>query len=391
MKTILISLISDHTIPNILAIHHFKPDDLLFISTTTMEKKNKTADILNALDRLGLHYKIDPIIVQEDSILDSHEKIGKWIEGKEDAEFLVNLTGGTKIMSIAAYEFFKDYSNKMIYIPIPKNEFIIPFPKKRPGAPVKLDLKLSVIEYLTAYGLTVLNESHLNSYRKDAIKRKELSKWITNNYDKLKNLLMWLCNILRTHRNKKQFILKGGFDDASKEEKQLLSRLNFAYYKGTVSKKIDKSEINYLTGGWLEEFCFVNVSELLGQGIDDAVISLQLKNRQGGNNEFDIMFTKDNALYSIECKSLDQNEDKKADALYKVGALQKEFGLRVESFFVTTSPHILKDGKIKQSIQARAEQFKTTIIPPSKVSQFGEILKRNLRNKTQDDKIFYQD
>jgi len=91
------------------------------------------------------------------------------------------------------------------------------------------------------------------------------------------------------------------------------------------------------------------------------------------------MFTRDNALYFIECKSLDQNEDKKTDALYKVGALQKEFGLRVESFFVTTSPYILKDGKIKQSLRARAEQFKTTIIPPSKVSQFGEILERNLK------------
>jgi len=379
MKTILISLISDHTIPNVLAVHHFKPDELLFISTKKMEKKKKITAILMTLDRLGLTYENDSIIVREDSILDCHKKIGNWIEGKEDAEFVVNLTGGTKIMSIAAYEFFKDYSSKMIYIPIPKNEFIVPFPKKRPGEPVKLDLRLSVIEYLTAYGLKVVNESHLDSYREDAIKRKELSNWIANNYDKLKNLLMWLCGILRTHRKKKQFILKDKFFGASSEEEQLLSRLNFAYDKGTVSKEIDKSEINYLTGGWLEEFCFVNVSELVDRGIDDAVIGLQLENTQGGNNEFDIMFTRDNALYFIECKSLDQNEDKKTDALYKVGALQKEFGLRIESFFVTTSPYILKDEKIKQSIRARAEQFKTTIISPLEVSRFGEILKRKLK------------
>lgn len=379
MKTILISLVSDHTIPNILPIHHFKPDDLLFISTTAMEKKNKVADILNALDRLGLQYKIDPIIVREDSILDCHKKIGMWIEGKEDAEFVVNLTGGTKIMSIAAYEFFKDYSSKMIYIPISKNEFIVPFPKKRPSEPVQLDLRLSVIEYLTAYGLTAVNESRLDSCCEDAIKRKELSNWIANNYDKLKNLLMWLYQILGSYRKKKQFTLEGNFFGASNEEIQLLSRLNFAYDKETVFKELCKSEINYLTGGWLEEFCFVKILELVGKGIDDAVIGLQLRNSQGGNNEFDIMFTRDNALYFIECKSLDQNEDKKADALYKVGALQKEFGLRVESFFVTTSPYILKDGKIKQSIRARAEQFKTTIIPPSKVSQFREILERNLK------------
>ena len=379
MKTILISLVSDHTIPNILAIHHFKPDELLFISTTKMEKKNKVSAILMTLNRLALGYKSDPVIVTEDSILDCHKKIGEWIDGKEDAEFVVNLTGGTKIMSIAAYEFFKDYSNKMIYVPIPKNEFIVPFPKKRPGKPVKLDLRLSVIDYLTAYGLTILNASHLDSYREGAIKRKELSEWIAGNYDNLKNLLKWLCEKLRTHRRDNQFILEDEFLGASGEEKQLLSKLNFDYKEGSVFKKLSKAEIKYLTGGWLEEFCFVKVSELIGQGIDDAVLELQIKNCLGRDNEFDIMFTKDNALYFIECKSLDQNEDKKTDALYKVGALQKEFGLRVESFFVTTSPYILKDGKIKQSIRTRAEQFKTTIIPPSKVSQFGEILKRNLK------------
>ena len=296
MKTILISLVSDQTIPNILVIHHFKPDELLFISTTEMEKKDKVSAILTALDRLGLELKSDSVIVREDSILDFQKKVSEWIEEKEDAEFVVNFTGGTKIMSIAAYEFFKNYSSKMIYVPIPRNEFIVPFPMKRPGEPVKLDLRLSVIEYLTAYGLTVVNESHLNSYREEAIKRRELSEWIVENYDNLKNLLKWLCGILRNHRNEKQFILKDDFGDPSSEEKQLLSRLNYAYDEGFVFKKIDKSEINYLTGGWLEEFCFVRISELVDQGIDDAIIGLQVKNRLGRNNEFDIMLTKDDAL-----------------------------------------------------------------------------------------------
>jgi Domain of unknown function (DUF1887). len=382
MKTILISLISDQTIPNILAIHHFRPDELLFISTEEMERKNKISAILMTLELLGLKCQNDSVIVREDSILNCHKKLSKWIEGKEDSEFVVNLTGGTKIMSIAAYEFFKDYSSKMIYIPIPKNEFIVPFPKKQPAEPVKLDLRLSVIEYLTAYGLTVTNESHLSRYREEAIKRRELSAWIVENYDNLKNLLTILGGVLRDHRSKKQFALKCKFCGATREEKQLLSRLNFAYEEDTISKKIDKSGINYLTGGWLEEFCFVKVSELVGKGIDSAVIGLKIKNRLGRDNEFDIMFTRNNALYFIECKSLDQHNDKSTDALYKVGALQNEFGLRVESFLVTTSPYILKDEEIKQSIQARAEQFKTTVIPPSKVSQFGKILEQNLKTQT---------
>jgi len=178
MKTILISLVSEQTIPNILAIHHFKPDELLFITTDEMQKKRKIEAIINTLRELRLNYegKSNILVVQEDSILDCHRKIDKWIENREDSEFVVNLTGGTKIMSIAAYEYFKDYSSKMIYIPIPKNEFIIPFPKKSPGKPTELTLRLSVIQYLTAYGLDIVNRARLRGYEEDAIQRKKLSE-----------------------------------------------------------------------------------------------------------------------------------------------------------------------------------------------------------------------
>ena len=139
----------------------------------------------------------------------------------------------------------------------------------------------------------------------------------------------------------------------------------------------------YVTGGgcsffWV--FCFNGVSDLVGKGIDDVVINLKLKKEQN-ENEFDVMFTKDNALYFVECKSLDQEKDKETDILYKIGALQKEFGLRIESFLVSTSPHILKDGEIKLSLQSRAEQFKTTIIPPSEVMNFKNFIVQKLKLK----------
>ncbi|WP_419470278.1 hypothetical protein [Candidatus Kuenenia sp.] len=56
MKQMLVSLVSEQTIPNILAIHHFRPNELLFISTKVMEYKGKTSAILNTPDMLGLKY-----------------------------------------------------------------------------------------------------------------------------------------------------------------------------------------------------------------------------------------------------------------------------------------------------------------------------------------------
>lgn len=94
MNHIHVCLVSDQTIPNILGIFHFNPHELLFITTENMEKKEKVSSILKTLNRLGRKYdeRFSKINIQEDSILDCHRKIEKWIEGKEDAEFIINLT-----------------------------------------------------------------------------------------------------------------------------------------------------------------------------------------------------------------------------------------------------------------------------------------------------------
>lgn len=381
MTHIHVCLVSEHTIPNILAIHHFKPEMILFITTDDMERRGKVLAILKTLSRLGLEYDKCSyrITVREDSILDCHRKIDEWIRGREDSEFTVNLTGGTKIMSIAAYEYFKDYNSKMIYIAYPKNEFIIPFPKRIPGKPADIDLRLSVIQYLTAYGLDATNENKLENYQQDALGRRDLTWWIVENYDSLKNLLIWFSGNLREHRSDKEFELNGPFSGATTEELALLERFNFVYDNSIIRKKLTRSEIRYLTGGWLEEFCFNSISQYIGGGINDVVIGLQLRNKQGRDNEFDVMFTKDNALYFIECKSLDQHDDRNVDILYKIGALQKEFGLKVNSFLVTTSPYILKNGELRQSVKARAEQFKTVVITPEEICKFENILVEKLK------------
>ena len=78
MKKVLVSLVSDQTIPNILAIHHFRPDGLLFITTEEMEKRGKFKAIMETLRMLGLDYPetcVQKLLVKEDSILDCHRNI----------------------------------------------------------------------------------------------------------------------------------------------------------------------------------------------------------------------------------------------------------------------------------------------------------------------------
>ncbi|MCL6584840.1 MAG: DUF1887 family protein [bacterium] len=420
MSRVLVSLVSEQPIPNILAIHHFKPDELLFISTQKMENQCKTSSILKTLELLELgdyqkDNKFHKILVQEDSILDCYQRLDEWInksgKGKEEVEFVVNLTCGTKIMSFAAYEFFRDYNNKMIYVPIAKNEFIVPFPKKSAGQPTALNLRLKVIEYLTAYSLKVLNNKNLDTCRQEAKERKELSKWMVENYNQIENLLHWLYSKLGNHRNKKNFELTDTFDKPTQEERAFLGRFGFSLsneegsQRLTISKKLTKSQIRYLTGGWLEEYCFNSLLELHEQGlIDDVQIGLHLEkfhgqeadygqgqlSRQPGQpegksvcrqaaegqksnneNEYDCLFTKDNALYFVECKSLPQDKGETKSTLYKIEALQQNFGLKVNSFLVTAS----------SPSEDLAKRFKSEIISLSELGQLKEKIAQKIRAK----------
>jgi len=382
-KKILVQLVSEQTIPNILAVHHFSPDEVLFISTDAMERQGKTAAIVRSLSRLGipLENRYASIVVREDSLLDCHRKLDSWMDGREDSEFIVNLTCGTKIMAIAAFKFFEDYPSRMIYVPLPKNEYITPFPKKLNAPAVPLSLRLDVVSYLAAYGLQVINEWSMVRRREDGIKRKELAGWIALNYDKVKNLLVWLGGALREHRDDNcDYHFRAERKEASLQEKELLATMGFSYDGSVVSKRLTRSEIGFLTGDWLEDYCFNEVRAMLGQGVDDVVVGLKLKNKDGGDNEFDVMFTRDNALYFVECKSLDQHEDRSQNqALYKIGALSKNFGLRVKSFLLTTAPGIMKNGEIRPSVLARADQFGATIIPPGRTCEFRRIVCEKLK------------
>ncbi len=199
-----------------------------------------------------------------------------------------------------------------------------------------------------------------------------------NNYEAIESLLERFSDKLRIHRGDDEHEWKTDYKPQNEHEKNLFDKLGFEHINCTFKKIFKKDEIEYITGGWLEEYCYVELSKFLGNGIDDLLLNAQIGygNRK---NEYDVIFTKDNALYTIECKSLSQSHDVKGEILYKIGALQRDFGLKTKSYLVTTSPHLLKDGELKPSIKDRAEQLKTKVIKPHEVKSFSEIMAKDLK------------
>ncbi|MEW6187837.1 MAG: DUF1887 family CARF protein [Thermodesulfobacteriota bacterium] len=389
MKTCLVSLVSDQTIPNILVALHFKPDFLLFFSTKQMEDKGKTKAILETLKLRGLDYFSNHQVFQisENSILDLQQKFSNWsAEAGGQYDYIVNLTCGTKLMSLSAYDLFKEYGSMMVYIPIPRNEFLIPFPKHRPKEPTLLTDRLSVEEYLLAYGFKINNKNHIEKNKSISRDRKQKTKLIMNNYRQLQPILLSFFKQLQPVLNKfpKSGVVVTVDKKIDKEaEKEFLMALGFPPSKEKPSKVVEKSEGKYLCGGWLEEYVFLIVDELLG-GKGDIQIGVEAIDNQENKNEFDVIFTFENTLNLIECKSLDPEEGSEfkvgiTDFFYKLGALRRNFGLTPKAFLATTSKDIYdQSGLVKSHLLERGKQFNITLITLDQLKDLPEFLLKQL-------------
>lgn len=113
MPNILVSLISEQTIPNFLILRHYihKVDDFIFLTTQKMESNNiNTSRSYWLAKTLGLDfYSINRIIIKDDDYFYNLEQLSNCIP--ENCDYILNITGGTKIMVLSCYDFFRQNRN----------------------------------------------------------------------------------------------------------------------------------------------------------------------------------------------------------------------------------------------------------------------------------------
>ncbi|BBO16807.1 conserved hypothetical protein [Candidatus Brocadia pituitae] len=380
MKRILVSLVSEHTIPNILIAAHYKPDDFWFVSTDKMERERKVECIVNTLklkELLPASGNIQKVIVDQDSPSDCMGKIESLIEKVDgEVEYVVNITGGNKLMALATYEVFRETGQRVIidYIPLGKNELVQIFPRKKPLRTCKIKERLNLEEYLSSYGFGIQNKNSLEKVKTNALSRKESSQWILDNYEQLKDMLGFLYKNLKDVRNKKEYQLSATFDrDPANSELEILEKHGFEIKDRLISKDMKKDEIVYLTGGWFEEFVFNEIYTLVQEGtLDDARIGVQIESHSRTSNDLDIAFMKDNSFYYVECKTLGNEEDQSIirDEIYKKGAISALLGKGEKRAMICTT-----QSQINESLTKRARDYSIGILSIEQVRNFKNRLR----------------
>lgn len=288
----IVSILSDQLIPNLLFIKQIaKEDDFhVFLTTEKMGTKNKTEILVDTLALRPEQYLSLKIDSDNPSLILEQLQSFNWTLSNQ---YVVNITGGTKIMSQMVFSFFKNIAlSEIYYRPLGHSylEKLHPI-LERIDTDAIIDLGLE--EYLSAHGYTFEGNTKLSS----KISRAE-------------DLYSQIC---------------------AKGDSALVKLIANAQQQGYF--KLDKP---YLTGGWFEEWLYYKVKETLKLEDDQIAYNLKLKsrfsNRQtDSDNEIDVAFVYKNNLYIIECKVYSKKQldgNKITNAIYKISSLRHSMGLK---------------------------------------------------------------
>ncbi|MFW5700398.1 MAG: Card1-like endonuclease domain-containing protein [Cyclobacteriaceae bacterium] len=315
---ILVSIVSEQTIPNVLVIKELGPfDRYVFIRTGKLQNAyNAIKDVCNLNES-----DCEEIIVSEYSYSDNENKLQKH-EFPVDCEITLNSTGGTKIMSAAALNFFKNKYSRIIYLAINANKIRELYPKEK-EFPIKY--KLNVEEFFNAYNVDIKNIDN-PKYEWD-VSKNVFTKFsdINKNFN---TVLKKLRDYINNRPQKKVGIHE--FENLNKLLKTVSLPLESA-------DNIKKSEIRWLTGGWFEEYCYYFFQKK--HGLEGKHININAKTKKDNSqNEFDVIFTLDNKLFIIECKTIIfskiNGKNLFNDTLFKLAALRSYFGIAPKGMIV---------------------------------------------------------
>lgn len=338
---LLINLISDQTIPNIQFIKEFRKsaDELLFITTETMEEKGVSEWILKTLNIKNQY--THRLVVSPFSFSDIRVKLNGFDYEKYD-QILVNLTGGTKIMSLISFDFFKNKGAEIYYLTGKQGQYFKIFPEKKKNE-FQLQHHISLREYLTAYGFKV-RETKPSGIPFHYTQR--FFKWFTE--DKTEGHYRIISKLQNFRRKGCEITDVEGLGN-------LLNEIGFLYK----DNKLTKYQIKYLTGEWFEEYIYYIVKKELNLG-DDLKTGIVLTKNEV-QNEYDVVFLYKEQLHLIECKTYILSDIKKSlvnDTIYKSSSLLKQMGLFAQSYIFTLN----KEMDLRKASFDRADELRIKII-----------------------------
>lgn len=383
---ILLCLLSEQHVPNLLSVHHFQPDRLVLIESDWMREKHHAADrFLAALQSGGCDLVRDVTAIVEplahqDSLRDVQAAVKSAFGRFPTDEWIVNVTGGTKPMSIATHEFFRTLGATLIYVDNSKPDVMNWMDGSRHET---CAYRPTIKEWLLGYGFQIRK-----SDADIAAAEERARAW-------------WQCaRTIALHASPRELIAWTAGDDGDKERGRAREKgmdmipdrmgellkipavmaavaetFELQLFEAGLVGRIDKYAAQFLSGEWLEAFLWGLLDRHQTElGLWDVRLGIEVIGKEGEPNEFDVTFMRRHNLNMLECKSGAQTHDPRTEILYKVEAVMQQFkAIRVSKYLATTSADVFaKDStELKPALKRRADFYQCSLLTFPKIQQLA--------------------
>ena len=321
-------LISQQAAPNLLAALDpgLKPAEAVLLVSERMRGR---ADALErVLREAGVRTQRLPLVNEHDypaleaALLDLAAARG-------DERIALNVTGGTKLMALAAQSIALAAGWSVFYVDADTDEVI--WLGARAGQRQRLTEHLRLRHYLMGYGF----EPGASSGRPPADTRQEaLIQTLLlqiGSLEKPLGQLNWLAQ-----RAEESRALSVALEPKLQHEPGLAALLRQFEAAGVLTVAgaaitfPDEARRGFAKGGWLEQHLHRVVSGQSGAlGLRDLAANLEVTDAGGVTNELDLVFLARNRLFIVECKTarMDKPQAPKAnDTLFKLAEIVRRVG-----------------------------------------------------------------
>lgn len=244
-------------------------------------------------------------------------------------EVLLNITGGTKLMSVAAQSVVHAADWRMFYVDADTDR--ISWLGRDTPPPQALSEQLRLRHYLKSYGFSLpQGPSRAGMTASQQVLTDTLLCQIGSLEQPLSQL-NWLSQMAEERKS-----LAVQMSPQQTDSRSLEALLRHFREAGCLVVENDtirfnsESERDFVKGGWLEQHVMQCVHQLTGEaGIRDKAANLRVQDANSVESELDVAFLAHNRLFVIECKTarMDKPESPKAnDTLFKLAENTRRVG-----------------------------------------------------------------
>lgn len=379
-------VLSEQLPPSIIPILGNPPDRAIALVSEAMERSGKDRIFRAILERYGIPAETvggAPVSGYPDIQRYAQDFAGYLRRAYPGAEIVLNITGGTKLMTLALVEAFRDTAQQWEYTDTGRRTLeIVPNEGAQMYRSEPLRSVLDVPTHLAAQGFHVDSiQSDTPGWEQAALQRKPAADYLAESVVRLESFF----GVLNATASKalspdgKCLVAPVQYLDSHKkpptglwqralEHLVAVGVLHWSAQDPYVLEFPDTESARFLNGGWLEEYVWHVLRDL---GLFDVRLGVEGRWEGQGEslNEFDVLATQDNTMLYLECKTGIHDAEKDSRLSYKTGSL----GPNVRGSFGQT--WVVSARRPTENLMQRAQQFRFRVIVPEEIPQLGALVR----------------